>query len=83
MRPRWDWASPPRPGDPPVLFVYGQVSGKRGLFRSDDGGRRWRRIDDDAHRFAGMIRHVTGDPRIEGRVYFGTEGRGIWYGDPQ
>ncbi len=74
---------PAREDLPPVLFVYGDVDGQRGLFRSDDGGRAWRRIDDDAHRFAGMVRHVTGDPRLHGRVYFGTEGRGIWYGDPQ
>ena len=46
-------------------------------------GRRWRRIDHDALRFGGIIRHVTGDPRLHGRVYFGTEGRGVWYGDPQ
>lgn len=71
------------PDGPPMLFVYGQVQGKTGLFRSDNGGRRWQRIDDDEHRFAGMVRHVTGDPRITGRIYFGTEGRGIWYGDPQ
>jgi len=31
----------------------------------------------------GVMRHVTGDPRLHGRVYFGSEGRGIWYGDPQ
>ncbi len=67
----------------PVLFVYGDVAGKRGLYRSDDGGRRWTRIDNDAQRFAGGVRHVTGDPRVHGRVYFGTEGRGIWYGEPQ
>jgi hypothetical protein len=75
--------APAKAGDAPVLFVYGKVDGSEGLHRSDDGGKRWRRIDDDAHRFAGMIRNVTGDPRLHGRVYFGTEGRGIWYGDPQ
>ncbi|MFT3754639.1 MAG: cellulase [Pseudoxanthomonas sp.] len=72
---------PAKEGDPPVLFVYGQIAGKTGLYRSDNNGKRWRRIDNDAQRFGGMIRHVTGDPRLHGRVYFGTEGRGIWYGD--
>lgn len=74
---------PARDGDPPVVFVFGEVAGKLGLYRSDDEGRRWQRIDDDAHRFGGVVRHVTGDPRLPGRVYFGTEGRGIWYGDPR
>lgn len=72
-----------REGGPPVLFLFGKVAGKLGLYRSDDEGRQWRRIDDDAHRFGGVVRHVTGDPRLTGRVYFGTEGRGIWYGDPR
>ena len=74
---------PAKDGDPPVLFVFGEVDGQRGLFRSDNNGRHWRRIDHDALRFGGIIRHVTGDPRLHGRVYFGTEGRGIWYGDPR
>lgn len=74
---------PAREGLPPVLFAYGEMAGKRGLYRSDNGGRHWTRIDNDAQRFAGVIRHVTGDPRVHGRVYVGTEGRGIWYGEAQ
>lgn len=66
----------------PTLFVYGQVDGSEGLFRSSDDGRSWQRIDDDAHRF-GRIWHVTGDPRRYGRVYFAGSGRGILYGDPR
>jgi hypothetical protein len=50
------------------------------LFRSDDDGRHWQRIDDDAHRY-GRIRIIAGDPRVHGRVYLGTHGRGIVYGD--
>jgi len=74
---------PARDGGPPVLFVFGEVAGTRGLYRSDDNGGHWRRIDNDAQRFGGVIRHVTGDPRIVGRVYVGTEGRGIWYGESE
>ena len=74
---------PVRAGAPRALFLFGEVAGKLGLYRPEDAGRNWERIDDDAHRFGGIIRHVTGDPRLPGRVYFGTEGRGIWYGDPQ
>ncbi len=68
--------------DSPTLFLSGKVGGKSGLFRSDDGGRNWQRIDDDAHRY-GRIRIIAGDPRVYGRVYLGTHGRGIVYGDPR
>lgn len=66
----------------PTLFVSGKVDGRTGLFRSDDEGRHWQRIDDDAHRY-GKIARVTGDPRRYGRVYFAGSGRGIVYGDPR
>ena len=66
----------------PALYVFGKVSGKEGLFRTDNDGRSWQRIDDDAHRF-GKLSRVTGDPRLYGRVYFATQGRGIVYGDPK
>jgi hypothetical protein len=39
------------------------------------------RINDDQHQF-GLIGQITGDPKLYGRVYVGTLGRGILYGDP-
>jgi len=65
----------------PTLYLAGKIGSCPGLFRSDDGGAAWVCINDDQHQF-GSISHVTGDPRIYGRVYFGTSGRGIIYGDP-
>ncbi|HXR46459.1 MAG TPA: xyloglucanase [Candidatus Limnocylindrales bacterium] len=65
----------------PSLYLAGQADQLQAIFRSDDAGQTWVRINDDQHQF-GWINHVTGDPRIYGRVYFGTAGRGIIYGDP-
>jgi photosystem II stability/assembly factor-like uncharacterized protein len=64
----------------PALYLAGKVNEVQALFRSDDAGATWARINDDQHQF-GWISHVTGDPRIYGRVYFATGGRGIIYGD--
>jgi len=64
----------------PAIFIAGKVSGVEGIFRSDDGGSAWVRINDDRHGF-GEMRALCGDPRIFGRVYFGTGGRGVLYGD--
>lgn len=73
----------PKPGRAnPALFVFGQVDGAVGLYRSDDEGRRWVRIDDPRHRF-GHVRMLTGDARVHGRVYLATGGRGVIYGEPE
>jgi len=69
-------------GGEPALYLSGRIEGLSGVFRSGDGGAHWQRIDDDAHRF-GRPYAITGDPRIPGRVYFATGGRGIFYGDPR
>ena len=66
----------------PALYLAGSVRGVAALFRSDNAGETWVRINDDAHQY-GWINHVTGDPRVYGRVYFATGGRGIIYGDPK
>jgi photosystem II stability/assembly factor-like uncharacterized protein len=64
----------------PTVYAVGTVQGVYGIFRSKDAGSSWIRINDDAHQF-GSLGDITGDPRIYGRVYVGTEGRGIVYGD--
>jgi photosystem II stability/assembly factor-like uncharacterized protein len=57
----------------------------KGLFRSTDGGKTWRRIDDDAHRFGGPVPgvQVAGDPRVFGVVYVTATGRGVMVGRPR
>jgi hypothetical protein len=65
----------------PAMYLAGAVNGQPGIFRSDDAAKTWVRINDDRHQW-GLILQITGDPRIFGRVYVGTHGRGIVYGDP-
>jgi photosystem II stability/assembly factor-like uncharacterized protein len=66
----------------PAMYLIGKVGDVAGFFRSDDAARTWVRINDDAHRY-GFCNVIIGDPRIYGRVYLGTGGRGILYGDPK
>lgn len=65
----------------PALYLVGSVAGRYGVFRSTDGAASWRRINDDAHQW-GLILQISGDPKLFGRVYVGTHGRGVQYGDP-
>jgi photosystem II stability/assembly factor-like uncharacterized protein len=64
----------------PTLFLAGKIGSVQALFRSEDAGENWVRINDDQHQY-GYISQVTGDPRIFGRVYFATGGRGVIYGE--
>jgi photosystem II stability/assembly factor-like uncharacterized protein len=65
----------------PALYAVGTRGGLEAVWRSIDGGTRWQRIDDDDHRWGLRFRVIEGDPRRFGRVYIGTDGRGILYGD--
>lgn len=68
-------------GEPyPAIYLLGQVGGTQGFFRSIDAGTVWVQINDAAHEF-GNANLIIGDPRIFGRVYIGTNGLGIIYGD--
>jgi hypothetical protein len=65
----------------PSLLLWGTPTGQPlGLYISSDVGQSFSRLNDDQHNF-GWIHAVAGDPRRFGRVYVGTEGRGIRYYD--
>ncbi len=66
--------------DYPAVFLWGRVQGVVGLFRSDDEGETWVRINDARHQF-GWLSSLTGDPGVFGRVYLATSGRGVMVGD--
>jgi xyloglucan-specific exo-beta-1,4-glucanase len=65
----------------PALYSSAKIGGVRGIYRSDDAGRHWVRINDDRHQYAYTGQAITGDPRVYGRVYLSTNGRGIIYGE--
>ena len=65
----------------PAVFIWGKVEGVEGVFRSDDVGKTWLKLNDQRWGFAGLSA-LTGDPARFGRVYLGVHGRGIIYGDP-
>ena len=51
-----------------------------GIYRSDDAGASWVRIDDDMHQYGGPTLIGAGS-RVSGRVFLGMNGRGIIYGE--
>ncbi|MBV7694206.1 cellulose binding domain-containing protein [Streptomyces sp. TRM70350] len=64
-----------------TLYTSAKIGGVRGIFRSTDQGASWTRINDDAHQWGWTGAAITGDPRVYGRVYVATNGRGVIYGD--
>ncbi|KAF9270407.1 Oligoxyloglucan reducing end-specific cellobiohydrolase [Marasmius fiardii PR-910] len=73
--------APAKSGGYPALFAAANIGGV-GYFRSDDAGVNWVKINDDAHGFGSAGANcMAADPRVYGRIYIGTNGRGIFYGD--
>lgn len=66
----------------PVIYALGD-DGEHGdgIYRSEDKGESWVRINDEQHRFGNLNGYITGDGNIYGRVYVATNGRGIIMGD--
>jgi photosystem II stability/assembly factor-like uncharacterized protein len=73
---------PATAGAYPAVYLAGAVNSTWGTYRSDDAGVTWQRIDDPQHQF-GISNVLAGDRTQYGRIYLGTSGRGIVYGDPQ
>ncbi|MBQ0970942.1 cellulose binding domain-containing protein [Streptomyces sp. RK31] len=65
-----------------TLFTSARIDGVRGIYRSTDAGASWVRVNDETHQWGWTGAAITGDPRVFGRVYVATNGRGVIYGDP-
>ena len=74
----------------PAAYLFAQIGGSVPaddrhatvqLYRSDDLGNSWMRINDEGHQFAGMG-SMAGDNQTWGRVYISTGGRGVFCGQP-
>ncbi|MFI9614273.1 1,4-beta-glucanase [Streptomyces sp. NPDC052023] len=68
--------------DYPAIYQVGSTENITAVHRSDDEAKSWVRINDDAHQWGWIGEVVIGDPRVYGRVYLATNGRGIQYGEP-
>ncbi|WAZ24466.1 1,4-beta-glucanase [Streptomyces cinnabarinus] len=66
----------------PAVYQVGSTEAITAVYRSDDGAKSWVRINDDRHQWGWTGETITGDPRVYGRVYLATNGRGIQYGEP-
>jgi hypothetical protein len=65
-----------------AIYLWGQLGGVTGLFRSDDFGANFVQINDSAHQWGGQVQTLAADPNVFGRVYLGINGRGIIIGNP-
>jgi xyloglucan-specific exo-beta-1,4-glucanase len=65
----------------PALYAVATVDGVEGVYRSNNAGGSWVRINDNQHQWGNIGEAITGDPRVYGRVYLGTNGRGILVGE--
>ena len=74
-RPRVD-------GDYSTLYAIGTRRELEAIWRSEDAGASWVRINDAEHEYGRRFRVISADQRVFGRVYVGTDGRGIVYGEP-
>jgi hypothetical protein len=67
----------------PAIYITAQLAGDgaHDVYRSNDCGISWTRINDDQHRW-GIISELCGDPRTYGTVYLGCRCYGNLCGIP-
>ena len=79
----FDFGKPLEKVSPPILYVYGTINGKDGVFRSLDFGKNWQDITPVENVGIGCSPSVlTASKQHCGLVFIGTYGRGIYYGIP-
>lgn len=69
-------------GDYMALYILGEANGDGyGVYQSLDKGVTWTRINDDTEKWGNVNKNISGDPKVYGRVYVSTNGRGIIMGN--
>lgn len=68
-------------GQHPAAYCYATINGRRGMYRSDDMGATWVAIGPPNYP-GDEPSAIAGDRNVYGRVFVGTNGRGIYYGEP-
>lgn len=76
------WGAPAPGSDIPTAYVYGVIRSEWGMFRSVDMGKSWLRINDDKNQFPAGVAVIDADKNLFGRIYVGSGGYGISYGEP-
>jgi photosystem II stability/assembly factor-like uncharacterized protein len=67
----------------PVVFLLGKIGNESGIFRSNNMGKTWVKIDDKENRMGNEPHCLEGDRQVYGRIYLGTGGSGIFYGETE
>lgn len=69
-------------GGAPTIFIMGEANEEGyGVYRSTDNGKSWSRINDDTQKWGNVNPRISGDPKVFGRCYISTNGRGIVMGN--
>ena len=65
----------------PTAFCYGTLSGVVSMYRSVNSGTSWDEIA-NGQKFPSGVKALAADRQTFGRVFVGTGGRGVLYGQP-
>lgn len=69
-------------GDYMTIYMLGEANNEgEGVYMSQDKGVTWKRINDDTERWGNVNSEISGDPKVFGRCYISTNGRGIIMGN--
>ena len=73
----FSFGAPTGEGDICQMYLLGKINGQRALYRSDDDGATWVKMNDERNAFAKAI-CIEGDKTRKNTVYIGTSGRGTF-----
>lgn len=75
--------APEKEGDYETVYIYGSVDGKgNGVYQSKDKGKTWVKMNNENQRWGNINKDtIEADPKVYGRVYLSTNGRGIIMSD--